>query len=216
MYKLSVKNLVLFFLIVFLASLLASMSKNSVSYFIRSLWLPDKHSQVIKISGRASTVQYTFPVTSNLVVCKNKKILKDIFQDEDLGYYMKSLISGRLNRAILNLDDNFRCTLDQSFGEILDDQFFASLNGVKTINAKEFGAVCDGNTDDTEVFQYALDSIKDKGMGILFIPSGVCLINPLVVHSNTVIYGQGRSSVLKLLPQKLEPNEHRAILGLMV
>src|SRR5690606_8351068 len=43
---------------------------------------------------------------------------------------------------------------------------------VLTHNVKDFGATCDGKTDDTKAIQNALDYLIDHGGGTLYFPNG--------------------------------------------
>jgi Pectate lyase superfamily protein/Right handed beta helix region len=66
-------------------------------------------------------------------------------------------------------------------------------------NVKDFGALGDGITDDTQRVQLALDSVQHSGGGTVFFPVGIYRITvPLVIaSSNTVIRGAGNGSVIK-------------------
>jgi len=66
----------------------------------------------------------------------------------------------------------------------------ARLQDIVTV--KDFGAVGDGVADDTVAIQAALNS----GAGAVYIPSGNYLVSSLSAKSNTIIYGNGNSSVL--------------------
>lgn len=62
-------------------------------------------------------------------------------------------------------------------------------------NARDFGAVGDGTTDDTAAIQAALDSAADR----VFIPAGTYKITAaLTAPSGVEVYGEGAQSILKL------------------
>lgn len=69
-----------------------------------------------------------------------------------------------------------------------------SITSAVIANVKSFGAKCDGVTDDTVAIQAALAANTN-----VYIPSGTCISGPLtVVSDNTLIYGNGPASVIKL------------------
>lgn len=61
-----------------------------------------------------------------------------------------------------------------------------------TVTVKDFGAVGNGVADDTVAIQAALNS----GAGAVYIPSGTYRVSTLSARANTLIYGNGNSSVL--------------------
>ncbi|MBZ0321195.1 MAG: right-handed parallel beta-helix repeat-containing protein [Anaerolineae bacterium] len=67
------------------------------------------------------------------------------------------------------------------------------------VNVRDFGAIGNGETDDTAAIQLAIDSVAIQG-GIVNIPAGVYLISaPIVVRSNVSVMGNGiGNSVLKV------------------
>ena len=60
-------------------------------------------------------------------------------------------------------------------------------------SVKSYGAVGDSLTDDTQAFQNAIDA-NDK----VFVPAGVYTVDSLVLHSNSVLFGNGNSSKICL------------------
>lgn len=64
------------------------------------------------------------------------------------------------------------------------------LNNIKSV--KNYGAVGDGLTDDTQAF---VDAIAD--CNLLYVPSGTYLINSLEITNNLTMIGDGLNTVLK-------------------
>lgn len=74
-----------------------------------------------------------------------------------------------------------------------------SIALVDKINAKAYGAVGNGTTDDTLALQAALDAINTAGGGILFVPKGTYVItDSLVVYSNTIVIGESIAGTIFL------------------
>jgi hypothetical protein len=71
----------------------------------------------------------------------------------------------------------------------------AEVKFSEIVSVKDFGAVGDGVTDDTAAMQAAVDAMA--GVGAVFFPAGTYLgfVN---VPDNTVLYGEGESSIIKL------------------
>lgn len=70
---------------------------------------------------------------------------------------------------------------------------FAERAGDRTVTVKDFGAKCDGTTDDTTAFASAIASGK-----AVFVPAGTCLTNITVTTSGVRIFGEGpRVSILR-------------------
>ena len=69
----------------------------------------------------------------------------------------------------------------------------SKLNDIASV--KDFGAVGDGVTDDTEAIQAAINS----GSASLYIPHGTYLFSSLTMPTTTnfILYGEGTSSILK-------------------
>ena len=74
----------------------------------------------------------------------------------------------------------------------LDDK--ASLSGTR-VNVKDYGAVGDGETDDTDAIQAAIDAIN---VGTVYLPEGVFLVEKIVSKANVTIQGCGWGTVIKL------------------
>jgi len=74
-------------------------------------------------------------------------------------------------------------------------------------NVKEFGAKGDGNTDDTEIIQKALNIAGEKNGGIVFLPIGSYLIKGnLIVPENVTLEGIWRA------PFRGEPTKAGSVL----
>lgn len=66
-------------------------------------------------------------------------------------------------------------------------------------NAKRFGVIGDGNTDDTSNLQAAINACSGAGGGIVYVPAGTYLVSAaLTVPTLVTLVGQGRgAAVLK-------------------
>ena len=79
----------------------------------------------------------------------------------------------------MSIDASYQQTpVSQTEAQILAKIFESSTSLVSTpfVNVKQYGAVGDGLTDDTNAIQQALECVKASG-GTVYIPSGVYLIN---------------------------------------
>lgn len=77
-----------------------------------------------------------------------------------------------------------------------------SLLELLATNVKNFGAVGDGITNDTEAFQKAIDYMNEKNVSILLIPKATYLIDTLILNENTIVFGCG-STLNVLLPEEV-------------
>lgn len=65
------------------------------------------------------------------------------------------------------------------------------------VSVKDFGAVGNGIADDTTAIQAALNAAFTAGGGSVYVPTGTYKItSPLIVRSNTFLFGDGASSVI--------------------
>lgn len=72
--------------------------------------------------------------------------------------------------------------------------YLAESTIVARLNVKDFGAVGDGVTDDTESIQKALnDTNKYK---TIYFPEGTYIVTNLVVSSNTILQGAGQGNTI--------------------
>jgi len=96
--------------------------------------------------------------------------------------------------------------VSEIFGEVtefIDDVFIYGklhanlVGGHPDVTIKDFGAVGDGATDDSDAIERALD--KFKGKGRVNIPAGTYIVTrTIVIPSNTHLSGEGKDSVIKM------------------
>lgn len=65
------------------------------------------------------------------------------------------------------------------------------------LNIKDYGAIGDGQTDDTKAIQSVIDRLKSEGGGEIFIPEGIYVAGELELYSNMILTGSGSLSILK-------------------
>jgi len=66
--------------------------------------------------------------------------------------------------------------------------------GYANVRGAPYSAASDGKTDDTQVFQKALDDVGAAGGGIVFVPTGKYMIKThLKVPAGTSLVGVGRA-----------------------
>ena len=75
---------------------------------------------------------------------------------------------------------------------------FASARSAPAVSVRDFGAVGDGKTDDTNAFVKALE----ESDGDLFVPPGRYVVAEVNVPDATFVHGAGARSVIVLLPDK--------------
>jgi hypothetical protein len=66
------------------------------------------------------------------------------------------------------------------------------------IRVADFGARCDGATDDSAAIQTALDAAENLAGARVVFPAGSCVAANLQVHSNTIVQGQGNATTVRL------------------
>lgn len=71
------------------------------------------------------------------------------------------------------------------------------------VSVYDFGAVGDGETDDSEAIQAAIDAVAGMGGGVVYVPPGVYIAKARI-HSNVHLTGAGYNSVLKLPPNSVK------------
>ncbi|WP_197440265.1 glycosyl hydrolase family 28-related protein [Polystyrenella longa] len=103
--------------------------------------------------------------------------------------------------AVLNAQNNGVLDVtvevdDPALGAGVEDRAMLSVEILRTNSSvQQFGAVGDGVTDDTAALQAAFDAAEGRE---LFINAGTYLISePLLIPSNTKIYGAGNNSILQ-------------------
>lgn len=70
---------------------------------------------------------------------------------------------------------------------------------LKKVSIKDFGAIGDGMTDDTDAIQNAIDYVAFYGGGVVEVPIGVYIISGIIISGNISLQGESkRDSVLKL------------------
>jgi hypothetical protein len=76
-----------------------------------------------------------------------------------------------------------------------------SLGLLGIYNARSYGALGDGTTDDRASIQAALDAAKAVGGGVVFLPKGTYLIKrPLWIGSKVALQGSGRGATIITKP----------------
>ena len=73
------------------------------------------------------------------------------------------------------------------------------------VNLKDFGAVCDGITLNTEAFAKAIDALVQKGGGKLVVPQGVWHTGPIVLKSHINLHLNAGAVILFAADETLYP-----------
>ncbi len=88
-------------------------------------------------------------------------------------------------------------------GRMMPPNTFVALaqsGATGNVNVRDFGAIGDGQTDDTFAIQRAIDSLALQG-GIVVIPSGVYLVSaPILVRNNIGVMGSGIGNTVLKVP----------------
>ncbi|MFE2774588.1 glycosyl hydrolase family 28-related protein [Aerococcus urinaeequi] len=93
-------------------------------------------------------------------------------------------------------------TAFKTVGERLD--YADKITTDVCINVRLFGAIGDGITDDTIAIQKAIDYVRNRGGGTVFIPSGIFIAN-LTIYSNVHLKGSSvDNTILKSKPNSNE------------
>lgn len=66
----------------------------------------------------------------------------------------------------------------------------------RTVSIKDFGAVADGKTLNTEAFAKAIETLSSQGGGTLEVPAGIWLTGPIVFKSNINMHLDGGALIL--------------------
>ena len=90
-----------------------------------------------------------------------------------------------------NYADAAQVTYDPPFTGAVATNVEAKL--AQTISVKDFGAVGDGVTDDTDAFIAAIGT----GTVNVYVPAGTYLVSSIVLQSWTTLYGEGYASIIK-------------------
>lgn len=101
----------------------------------------------------------------------------------DEGYhYMKTHINESLETLLREMDEN--------------DELIGVIDTSVCISVKQYGAVGDGITDDTQAFKEALTAVGASGT--LFVPNGTYLVSDTItLVSNMVLTGGANSVILR-------------------
>lgn len=68
-----------------------------------------------------------------------------------------------------------------------------------TFNIKDYGAVGDGNIDDTAAIQAAVDAAKADGGGVVYMPNGRYNATSIMLPADVVLQGENRESTVLVL-----------------
>lgn len=90
-------------------------------------------------------------------------------------------------RSLINIGDTGNSVV-ASFNS-MTNELYSRIHGA---SIKEYGAIGDGVTDDTEAIQLAIDTQKD---GIVYIPNGIYLVTSLNINYSTQLVGEGWSGI---------------------
>ncbi len=62
-------------------------------------------------------------------------------------------------------------------GAATASRFVPVTSSTPRFQARDYGAACDGKTDDTAAIQKAIDAAEAAGSGVVEFPTGTCLLN---------------------------------------
>ncbi|MBT2615336.1 MULTISPECIES: peptidase G2 autoproteolytic cleavage domain-containing protein [unclassified Bacillus (in: firmicutes)] len=141
----------------------------------------------------------------NHILTKKAHDARDIFFDGDSVYDRVINTNRRINNLILNTAElaevvDGRLDTEGVIHPVLKDRLDKEYNKLKNridrvVNVKDFGAVGDGVTDDSEAFKRALGNGRVR----LLVPAGTYIIRGLKLPSWTYLIGDGKGlTILKL------------------
>lgn len=104
----------------------------------------------------------------------------------------------------------FSCQNQQKAVSVTDDPTAGIYEGIEfdmprvvepvfknnVVNIRDFGAVSDGLTKNTEAFAAAIDALFKKGGGKLLIPRGIWLTGPIILKSNINVHAEDGALIL--------------------
>ena len=99
----------------------------------------------------------------------------------------------KLKKVIL--DENIQIELIDDINDINIQLGTIKKKTRNVINIKEYGAKGDGVTDDTTVIQNIINTYY--ATSVIYVPCGVYLVRDLIIPNETIIFGDGRKSILK-------------------
>lgn len=162
--------------------------------------------QVLAVEG---TVKIELMITEG-----NKKLTSNIFElkveesindeDEIISTNEFDVLLNAL--ASLNEYDNYKNDVKNLKAKIEDK----ADKDILPLNIKQFGAIGDGKTDDTQSFKKAIEYISNKSIlsntyFSLYFPAGTYMISDTIdIVENTLYYGDGRSTVIKKVDKNLD------------
>lgn len=126
--------------------------------------------------------------------------------DSDLGWLIKEMKKllvewGSVEEAWNNFLELFETSIDETVLKILtewkDDGTLANIllsltDSLPFVSVTDYGAIGDGNTNDTESFNKAIATNR-----WLFVPNGTYILDSLQLPENIIIFGESRNAVLK-------------------
>lgn len=127
------------------------------------------------------------------------------FSNDDIKW--KQLLEGKINSSVVFMKDNLINSLYDLFvtlknsgqiDSILTDVINNKIGSIvemydHVVNVKDYGATGNGVEDDSVAFQRAIDSGK-----YICIPDGTYKFNtPLIINSDTLLYGSSNNCILK-------------------
>lgn len=74
--------------------------------------------------------------------------------------------------------------------------FDVTLSPGMLVNVNEYGAIGDGEHDNTKAFQTAIDDVFQQGGGTVFVPSGTYSLGPILLKNNVHLRGEQRDTVV--------------------